>query len=131
PASIAYIDRRMSIGFANRQFAALWARTSDELVGRPLEDVIGAPLFQELGPHLARAFSGATATFDYTCGRPGEASTTHNVLVPEVDADGGTTGIFVLSLDITAARRAEAAPPAPRQEGAGGPPRGGPGPGLH
>jgi len=110
PASIAYIDRQMSVGFANRRFAGLWALTSDEVVGRPLGEVLGPKLFRDLGPHLAQAFSGTTATFEYTCGRPGgEASTTHNVLVPEMGEDHRAMGIFVLSLDITAAKKAEAA----------------------
>ncbi len=110
PASIAYIDRQMLVGFANRRFAGLWTLTSDEVVGRPLGEVLGPKLFRDLGPHLARAFSGTTAIFDYTCGRPGgEASTTHNVLVPEMSEDRRVTGIFVLSLDITTAKKAEAA----------------------
>ncbi len=110
PASIAYIDEARTIRFANRQFAAMCALTSHEVVGRALEEVLGADLIRDLSPHLAQAFSGRTATFDYICGAAGgDTFTAHNVLVPEMGEAGHVLGIFALSLDVTAARKAEAA----------------------
>jgi PAS domain S-box-containing protein len=110
PASIAYIDKDMSVRFANRQFAGMFARTAREVVGRPVIEVLGPKLYSGLRPHVARAFSGRTTAFDYTYTTAGaEPLVTHNVLVPEMAEDGRAVGIFVLSLDITTAKKAEAA----------------------
>ena len=110
PASIAYIDRELMVRFANRRFAELATLTSDAVVGRRLEDVLGIKGLHDIGPHLAAAFAGRTATFDLDCAAPGgKTSTTHNVLVPEMGGNDHVLGIFALSLDITEARKAERA----------------------
>ena len=100
PASIAYIDKDASVSFANRRFAELFARSTDEVLG----------LYERLQPHLAPAFAGTTQTFEHTYPLPGgDALTTHNVLIPELADDGRVLGLFVLSLDVTATKKAEAA----------------------
>ncbi len=111
PASIAYVDKGMTVRFANRRFAELFACTTEGVVvGRSLEEVLGLKLFTDLRPHLAPAFAARTAAFEYTYGRAnGDAFITHNVLIPEMGDDGQVLGAFVLSLDITAAKKAEAA----------------------
>jgi PAS domain S-box-containing protein len=111
PASIAYVDKDMTVRFANRRFAELFACTSEGVVvGKSLEEVLGPKLFTNLEPHLAPVFAARTATFEYTyVGASGDAFITHNVLIPEMTDDGQVLGAFVLSLDITAAKKAEAA----------------------
>src|SRR5262245_32840202 len=76
PASIAYVDKDMAIRFANRRFAELFAHTSEAIVGRSLKEVCGIRLFTALLPHLAPAFAGRTADFEYRyAGADGEIIT--------------------------------------------------------
>jgi PAS domain S-box-containing protein len=109
PASIAYVDKDMTIRFANRRFAELFARTSEAIVGWSLKEVCGTRLFTALRPHLAPAFAGRTADFEYTYSGPDGDVITHTALIPELADDGRVLGSFVLSLDVTAAKKAEAA----------------------
>ena len=110
PASIAYIDRSMTVSFANRRYAELFGRTSDQVVGRSIKEILGPRLFSRLRAYLAPAFAGRSAAFDYThTSGDGEVLITQNVLIPEVAEDAQVLGIFVLCLDITAAKKAEGA----------------------
>jgi len=110
PASIAYIDQSMTVSFANRRYAELFGRTSDQVVGRSIKEILGPRLFSRLRAYLAPAFAGRSAAFDYThTSGDGEVLITQNVLIPEVAEDAQVLGIFVLCLDITAAKKAEGA----------------------
>ena len=109
PASIAYVDKDMTIHFANRRFAELFARTSEAIVGRLSWRCAGLACSGPSRPHLPPAFAGRTADFEYRYSGTDGDVITRTALIPELTDDGAVLGAFVLSLDVTAAKKAEAA----------------------
>lgn len=110
PAGIAYWNRDLRCLFANRRFAAAYGLDKAEIVGRPARDVVGERTLAEMSPHIATVLDGTDVTFEYEMVIGQEPPTTIRTwLVPEIQEPGGTVGFFILSLDITRQKQAEAA----------------------
>ncbi len=107
PAAIAYLDARTIVSYANRRYADLFQRQGQAVLGRRLAEIVSAPTFAAIEPHVARALGGATEAFELVLPRDnGQAVVIRNVLVPEI-VDGAVRGMFVLALDVTEDKRAE------------------------
>ena len=107
PAAIAYVDEQLTLRFANRFLAERFRRTSDEIIGVNIGELLADRLGELQGP-IDRAFRGELATFEHSYqGLDGQARITRNTLIPEWSASGAVLGLFVLSLDVTDEKRAE------------------------
>jgi PAS domain S-box-containing protein len=110
PALIAYIDRDRRYSFANKGYAAWFGYTKTGIIGKPLAEVLGPDLHARLAPQIARALAGETVTYEYTHRSPeGVTVYARSTLVPERTDAGEVAGLFVLSVDITEQRKAQAA----------------------
>jgi signal transduction histidine kinase len=80
------------------------------IAGRPARDIVGDELFAELEPHINRAFEGNAVSYEYQRERlDGTMAYMRSTLIPDMTIDGRTLGIFVLSLDASDQKAAEAA----------------------
>ena len=110
PALIAYIDTRPCYTFANRRYASWFGLTVASMQDRPVVEVLGESLFQELEPRIQRALGGEEVTYEYRRKGPsGAYADMRSTLLPDVDASGEVRGCFVLSLDVTEQNQREAA----------------------
>ena len=110
PALIASVDRGLVYRFANRGYADWFGRRKEDLVGRPVAEILGPQLYAELAPHIERSLEGETVNYEYAAPQAeGETHYASSTLVPEFGPDGCVSGIFVLSSDITEQKRAQAA----------------------
>ncbi|GAA0777010.1 PAS domain S-box protein [Roseibium denhamense] len=110
PALIAYLSPGPVFRFANRRYAEWFGQSVTSIAGRGAKEVVGAELFGELEPHIERAFSGNAVSYEYQRERPdGTNAFMRSTLIPDMTKDGRTLGIFVLSLDATDQKQAEAA----------------------
>lgn len=110
PALIASFDRHLIFRFANRGYADWFGHRKEDLVGRPVAEILGPQLYAELSPHMERALEGETANYEYAMPRAdGETHFASSTLVPEFGPDGRVSGVVVLSSDITEQKRAQAA----------------------
>lgn len=110
PALIAYLSPGPVFRFANRRYADWFGQSVTSIAGRPAPDVVGADLFRELEPHIERAFEGNAVSYEYQRERlDGTKAFMRSTLIPDMTKDGRTLGIFVLSLDATDQKQAEAA----------------------
>ena len=109
PALIAYLSPGPVFRFANRRYADWFGHSVASIAGRAAVDVVGADLFAELEPHIDHAFKGNAVSYEYERKRPdGTRAYMRSTLIPDMTADGRTLGIFVLSLDATDQKQAEA-----------------------
>lgn len=109
PALIAYLSPGPVFRFANRRYADWFGHSVASIAGRAAADVVGAELFAELEPHIDHAFKGNAVSYEYERKRPdGTQAYMRSTLIPDMTADGRTLGIFVLSLDATDQKQAEA-----------------------
>ncbi|PVB62473.1 PAS-domain containing protein [Labrenzia sp. 011] len=110
PALIAYIGPGPVFRFANRRYADWFGQSIASIAGRSAREVVGPELFRELEPHINRAFEGNAVSYEYQRKRPdGSSAYMRSTLIPDMTQDGRTLGIFVLSLDATDQKQAEAA----------------------
>jgi PAS domain S-box-containing protein len=110
PALIASFDRDQIYRFANKGYADWFGHSKENLVGRPVVEIIGAPLYTELLPYIEQSLAGETVSFEYSAIRDdGQTVYAASTLVPEFAADGLASGIFVLSNDVTEQKRSQAA----------------------
>ncbi|MBN9672365.1 PAS-domain containing protein [Roseibium aggregatum] len=110
PALIAYMAPGPVFRFANRRYADWFGHSVASVAGRSAPEVVGEELFKELEPHIERAFQGNAVSYEYQRQRPdGSSAYMRSTLIPDMTADGRTLGIFVLSLDATDQKQAEAA----------------------
>ena len=107
PANIAYVDADLRYRFVNRNVCEVLGQAREQILGRPLPDVVGARIFGKIEPHLRLALAGRAVSFreafDYPARgrRWGDAS-----FVPDFAADGSVAGVHILVLDVTLAQEA-------------------------
>jgi PAS domain S-box-containing protein len=107
PVMICYLDGEGRFHFANRPYAERYGLTPETIVGRRVEDVVGAERYSVIRPHLAAAFAGQVARVEGT-GRGTEAGLRqlHATYVPDI-ADGVVRGLVGVITDITERKLAD------------------------
>ena len=107
PAYIAYIDRGETYRFTNAAFKALFGLPPEAFIGRTITEMMGEARRDELAPYIAEALAGHPVHFE----RRGMGVHPDAVFmvsyVPDFNAAGGVDGYYVMSLDISARKRAE------------------------
>ncbi|MFP6741823.1 MAG: PAS domain-containing protein [Alphaproteobacteria bacterium] len=117
PVGISYFDLDQRFCFANREYETFTGMSADGLIGRTLEEVIGAPAYQVARPHVERALKGESAGFENTPAPIGGKPITIAVsYMPDVGSDGAVQGFFALVEDTTRRHSAEVAPHGARDE---------------
>jgi PAS domain S-box-containing protein len=108
PGWVMHLDCDLRYRYVNSGYMAVTGRSSQDLLGANVRDVVGDSRFQMLEPLLTRALCGARQSFEDE--RQTVAGTTVSMsmtLVPDVDAGGAVQGIFVFGSDITERKLAE------------------------
>lgn len=112
PVLIAYFEARsLTCQFANRQYAATFGLTEQEIIGRNVADIIGPGASREIEPYVETVVRRVvpTAYERELTGRDGERRWLEVNLLPHIAPDGEALGAFVLISDITRHRTAEQA----------------------
>lgn len=110
PGPVARIDRNLRYLFANNHYEHFCGRSHDQVIGHPMPEVLGDDLFQQVEPFTRRALAGEHVTFDSVFWSPDDKACHFLVnYVPDLDADQNVIGFFVLAIDITERKHADAA----------------------
>lgn len=109
PALIAYFDSNQIYRYANLGYCNWFNKTTDDVVGNSIHNIIGIRAQDSVKHHIARALSGEQVTYEYAMIRNGEKVYARSTLVPEIDKSGLVVGCFVLSFDISEQKRMQAA----------------------
>ena len=109
PAILAYCGADERCWYANRAFETWSGKTHEEVIGRPLRDLLG-DRYEALLPHIRAALAGEEQVFerelpDAAGGPPRHGRARY---IPDV-FDGKVRGFYVLITDITQRVAAEAA----------------------
>jgi PAS domain S-box-containing protein len=107
PGRVVYWRRDRVCGYANQHFCDWFGRTRDEVVGRTIEDVLGADHLAKRWLRIQAVLAGETQVFEREeMGRDGKVHTTWVHYLPE-RRDGEVMGFFVLVHDITELKQAQ------------------------
>ncbi len=110
PGPVARIDRNLRYRFANHHYQHFFGRSHDQVIGHLMPEVLGDDLFQQVEPFTRRALAGEKVTFDSVYWSPDDKACHFLVnYVPDLDADQNVIGFFVLAIDITERKHADAA----------------------
>ena len=74
PVLVSFIDRNHVYRFANRHYETWFERPVNEIVRRPLREVVGDEVYAARLPFMARALAGEEVTFDALMPYKGGAS---------------------------------------------------------
>ena len=107
PALIGYVDWDMKLRFANKAFEDYYGR---DIVGRSIDELIGARQQLEARPHVERTLREARTTwFELTVVTPDHGERALMIgLVPD-RREGAVAGFFLLVVDITMRKQTERA----------------------
>ena len=61
---IAHFAPDLRCLFANKAYAATWGWDVESILGRTVEEIIGAEGFREIEPHIRRVLKGETVTYE-------------------------------------------------------------------
>ncbi|HST10782.1 MAG TPA: PAS domain S-box protein, partial [Terriglobales bacterium] len=109
-AAVARCSSDLRYLWVNQAYADWLQRSSDEIVGRPISDILGKAAFDALLPYFKRVLDGENVhheqetSFD-SIGRRWISAT----YTPTLAADGAANGWVAVVLDVTERKRAEEA----------------------
>lgn len=110
PALIAYFDHQEVYSYANKGYAEWFGWRKEQVLGRQVHEVIGDEVYTDISHHVHRALQGHNVSYEYAMRRPdGRVMFARSELVPERDAQGQVAGCYVLSVNITDLKNAQAA----------------------
>ena len=109
PMLVAHVDRDHVYRFANITYEAWFGRRPEEIVGRPVREIVGEAFYEDRRASFERALAGETFSTESSAPRQ-DGGLRHIELryVPRVEADGAISGFYVLGIDIEDRARREA-----------------------
>ncbi|WP_176559540.1 PAS domain S-box protein [Rubellimicrobium roseum] len=110
PVLIAYIDAERRYQFANKIYETWFPRRREDILGRPVREIVGEAAFASVAHHMDAALQGERVTFEqvmpYTTTAPRHVEVEY---IPRKSPDGRIEGFYTLVQDVTAEKAAEAA----------------------
>ena len=108
PGMVGYWDKNLRCRFANSQYLEWFGRTSEQMLGVTLRELLGERLFAQTEPHVKGALAGEKQTFERAMVKPsGEEGHLLVRYIPDRDEQSGAKGFFVLATDVTTLKRHE------------------------
>lgn len=110
PVLIAYVDRDEHYRFTNRAYQAALMLTPQQTDGQLVSDVLDADRYAKLKPYMAGVLAGQPQTFEIDFPtNDAKIEVARGSYLPHFDEKGQVLGFFLLYVDITERRQAEAA----------------------
>lgn len=110
PVLIAYVDRDQRYRFTNRAYQATMRTAAAETEGRHVREILGDARYHRLLPYVEAVLAGTPQSFEIEFPtNDAQIEVASGTYLPHFDAQGQVVGFFLLYVDITGRRRAEAA----------------------
>ena len=105
---IAYMDDSQRYRFVNQTYADWFNCQKADILGRTIEEVIGAQAYRHARQYIERALSGETVNFEAKLPYKGGLNRYISaVFVPDIDSQDRVHGCYALVTDISDRKRAE------------------------
>lgn len=107
PIYIVHCDAEERYRFVNQPYAERFGLRPEDLIGKRIDEVLGASAHASLRDYISAVLGGRTVEFEQAI--PYERGTRQMrcAYIPEPGADGKTCGFFALIQDVTAQKLAE------------------------
>ncbi len=107
PMLLAYVDRELRFRSVNREAEQWYGRRLDQIIGHPVEEVVGPEAWAQIRPDAERALKGERVDLDGTRDYASGARWVTGSVVPDIDGDGEVQGYCLMAVDITQRKLAE------------------------
>ncbi|HYC01883.1 MAG TPA: HWE histidine kinase domain-containing protein [Azospirillaceae bacterium] len=108
PMLISYIGADLRYRFANRNYEHWMRVRPEEMVGRPVAEIVGDEALAKIRPYIATVLTGRAVEFESWIDYPdGVRRYVHAAYVPHLAEDGAVQGFFATVSDLTGRRRGE------------------------
>jgi len=108
PALIGYVDTEQRYRFNNRTYEAWHGLSPEQLQGMSLEEFMGVENYKTVKAHIEKCLNGKRVTFERELSELKEGRFAQVTYIPHFDKELGVIGAFVLVIDITERKKAEA-----------------------
>ena len=98
PAHVAHVDRQGRYQYSNRRLSMVLPERPNDIIGRHISEVLGAPTYNQISPKLREAFLGTPSVLEFTDDL--SARRIRVAFTPDVK-ETGIEGAHILSMDIT------------------------------
>lgn len=108
PIMIAFIDTQLHYREINAAYTRWYHRLAEQIVGKPVIDLMGEEVFEKTRPYMQSALAGERVAFEQLLPNPDGTITPVEVdFTPEYNAQGSVQGFYSLMRDISDQKRAE------------------------
>jgi PAS domain S-box-containing protein len=108
PVMLTQCSRDLTCTFANRAYAEMLRLPPEEIIGRPISEVLGSEAFELILPRIEQVLRGKRVEFEAEIPYPQAGRRVmHVVYMPERDASGRVTGWLASITDISERRMIE------------------------
>ena len=108
PALIGYVDTDQRYRFNNRTYEAWHGLSPKQLYGMSMEEFMGIDNYKLVKEHIEKCLSGKRVTFERELTELKMGRFAQVTYIPHLDSNLGVIGAFVLIIDITERKKAEA-----------------------
>lgn len=117
PGHFLHFDQDLRYRFVNKGVEELYRQPREYFIGKHVSDVQSSVAYRKVAPSLQRALDGEEVTFELErTSVDGVRRDYQTTCLPQFDESDQVVGVYVLSVDITEHKRAEAAANAARDE---------------
>ncbi len=107
PGLLGYWNNELNCTFANSAYLEWFGRTSEQMIGINIRELLGEELFSQNEAHIRKALRGECQQFERILVKTdGSSGYTMAHYIPDME-EGHVRGFFVLVADVTAMKNAE------------------------
>ncbi|WP_413258845.1 PAS domain S-box protein [Floridanema fluviatile] len=102
PVCIVYLDTEQRYQFVNHTYEVWFNRNREEILGKPMGEIIDPQVYATIQGYLDRALAGETVTYEQLFGQEGITQNCFQIsILPDWNHDRQVQGCFVMLVDIT------------------------------
>ncbi len=108
PAQISYINSKEQYVLVNRAFEKEFGLNRDQIIGSSMKEVLGQKTYNKLKFHIDNAISGQSGHLEFSVTTSRKTIKWYEIdYVAETDKSGALNGFYILTIDLTAKKKAE------------------------
>lgn len=106
PVFISFVRRDMSYGFVNKSYEDFFRVKREEIIGKPVREIIGEKTFQDQAEYIERCLKGETVKFESKLNFFRSERWFTVTFIPKWEEEG-VVGIYVLVEDFTELKKSQ------------------------